>query len=211
MSFGMNPFGAWADNAGGSSPSVFGALPYPSDPAYANMTSFFFTSLNPNILNCTVVGAQNRPQYTITTDGQMAGYTTIKNSSGQTVSLIEWQSRPMIEIRGVLPKQNIRSWLALNSDKRFVFVSVNVLQSQWLTTATFSLFFFTFCSSRTMTVRGMQYTWAPRDKAINVSRTVYSPHCAELGSYILTLVISCMLPARDSRPSLPVSPEAMGA
>lgn len=131
MSFGMNPFDAWTNNASGSSsvPSVFGALPYPSDPAYANMVNFFFTSFNPNILNCTVVGAQNRPYFTIVTDSQMAGYTVIKNSSGNKVSLIEWQSRPMIEIRDVLQKQYIRSWLALNSDKRFVFVYVHVFVS----------------------------------------------------------------------------------
>jgi hypothetical protein len=174
----MNPFGAWADNnTGGSSstPSVFGALPYPSDPAYANMVNFFFTSFNPNILNCTIVGAQNRPYYTIVTDGQMAGYTVIKNSSGHKVSLIEWQSRPMVEIREVLSKQYIRSWLALNSDKRFVFVYVNVCLSQSLIIAAF--FLFILHSSRTMTIRGMQYTWAPRDKAINVSRNVCSPRC----------------------------------
>ncbi|KDR80189.1 hypothetical protein GALMADRAFT_62694 [Galerina marginata CBS 339.88] len=144
-----NPFESWSEGGQGQSahqvwsgshppPSVFGALPYPSDASA--FTTFYFTSFNPNILNCTVVGPQAQVYYRIVTDNHMPGYTVLKNAEGKNVSLIEWQTHPMIEIRGLLTKQHVRTWLGLTSDK----------------------------SSRTMTVRGMGYTWAPRDKSINL-------------------------------------------
>ncbi|KAF8962579.1 hypothetical protein BDZ97DRAFT_2021739 [Flammula alnicola] len=133
-----HPFGSWSE--AGQAPSIFGALPYPTDPEYSNLVTFYFTSFSPNILNCTVIGPQARVYYRIVTDNQMPGYTVIKNAEGKNVSLIEWQAHPMIEVRGLLSKQHVRTWLGLTADKR----------------------------SRTMTVRGMQYTWAPRDKSINL-------------------------------------------
>ncbi|KJA25442.1 hypothetical protein HYPSUDRAFT_134643 [Hypholoma sublateritium FD-334 SS-4] len=151
MSF-HHPFGGWSEggqgyssanspfSSGPSQPSIYGALPYVSDPAYPNMVTFFFTELNPGILNCTVVNAQAKPVFQIVTDNQMQGYTMIKNAEGRNVSLIEWQAHPMIEIRGHVSKQYVKNWLGLTSDK----------------------------SSRTMSVRGMSYIWAPRDKSINL-------------------------------------------
>ncbi|KIM46773.1 hypothetical protein M413DRAFT_63589 [Hebeloma cylindrosporum] len=147
----FNPFDSWSQAGNGQSasnawngvgqpPSVFGALPYPSDPNYSSMVTFYFTSFNPNILNCSVVGPRAQTYYRIVTDNQMPGYSVIKNAEGRNVSLVEWQTLPMIEVRGVLAKQHVRTWLGLTSDR----------------------------SSRTMTVRGMQYTWSPSDKSINL-------------------------------------------
>ncbi|KAF8182050.1 hypothetical protein BJ912DRAFT_1032774 [Pholiota molesta] len=111
-----NPFDSWVEAGQGSSsqntpwnvgpsqaPSIFGALPYVSDPAHPNLISYYFTSFNPDILNCSTV-------YRIVTDNQNPGYTVIKDIEGKNVSLIEWQAHPLIE--------SARSWLSLTSDKR---------------------------------------------------------------------------------------------
>ncbi|CAA7267291.1 unnamed protein product [Cyclocybe aegerita] len=143
-----NPFDSWAEAGQGQSvnnvwvggsgpaPSVFGALPYPS----SSLLTFYFTSFNPTIFNCTVIGPKSEVYYRIVTDNQMPGYTVIKNAKNENVSLIEWQAHPFIEIRGVLAKQQVKTWLGLTGDR----------------------------SARGMTVRGMQYFWAPSDKSINL-------------------------------------------
>ncbi|KAH9478614.1 hypothetical protein JR316_0009071 [Psilocybe cubensis] len=144
-----HPFGSWGEMGNGQSasstwngaaptPSIYGALPYPNDSSA--FQTFYFTNFSPDILNCTVIGPQAQVYYRIVTDNQMPGYTVVKNSEGKNVSLIEWQSHPMIEVRGLLTKQYVRAWLALTADK----------------------------SARTMSVRGMQYAWAPRDKSISL-------------------------------------------
>ena len=127
----FNPFGTWGEagqapsasqawNGGAPAPSVYGALPYPSDPASASFITFYFTSFSPNIFNCTIVGSTAQVYYKIVTDNNMPGYTVIKNSESKNVSLIEWQSHPFIEIRGILSKQQVRGWLGLTQDKRLV-------------------------------------------------------------------------------------------
>ncbi|TFK32345.1 hypothetical protein BDQ12DRAFT_617238 [Crucibulum laeve] len=147
--YSNNPFGTWAEAGQGHSsntvwgggappPSVFGALPYPA--ASSNLVTFYFTSFSPDILNCSIVGPQGQTLYRVVTDNQMPGYTVIKNAEGRNISLIEWQAHPFIEIRGILPKQNVRNWLRLSPDR----------------------------ASRTMDVRGMRYMWSPSDKAISL-------------------------------------------
>lgn len=134
-----------------------------SDPAHPNMVTFFFIDLNSDILNCNVVNGQAKRVFQIVTDSQMQGYTMIKNAEGRNISLIEWQAQsgPMIEIRGHVSKQYVKNWLGLTRDKRSVFVAepeqgpCSLLSSHTI-------------SSRTMSVRGMSYVWAPRDRSINV-------------------------------------------
>jgi len=114
-----HPFGSWGEQSQGQSWSgspVYGALPYPSEAS--NFTTFYFTSFNPNVLNCTIVGPQAQVSHRIVTDNHMPGYTVIKNAEGKNVSLIEWQAHPMIEIRGLLTKQHVKSWLGLTQDRR---------------------------------------------------------------------------------------------
>ena len=129
----FHPFNSWSEAGNGQSgsnaldgvaqsPTVFGALPYPSDPNYSSMISFYFTSFNPNILNCSVVGPRAQTYYRIVTDDQMPGYTIIKNGEGRNVSLVEWQTHPMIEVRGILSKQHVRTWLGLTNDRRSVLL-----------------------------------------------------------------------------------------
>ncbi|KAF9051438.1 hypothetical protein BJ165DRAFT_885244 [Panaeolus papilionaceus] len=134
-----NPFDVWNFGQANGTPSVYGALPYPSASS-ANLVTFYFTHFNPNILNCAVIGPQAQTYFRVITDNHMPGYTVIKNSEGKNVSLIEWQNHPFIEIRGLLAKQHVRSWMGLTPDN----------------------------SARMTTIRGVQYTWTPREKSINL-------------------------------------------
>lgn len=121
-----HPFGSWSENSqGGSNVSpTFGALPYPSDPR-CSCTSFYFSSFNPDIMNCVVVGPQAQQLYRVVTDKNMPGYTVIKKADGSNLSLIEWKSHPLLEIRGLLSKQPVGTWLGLSADKRLVVFACN--------------------------------------------------------------------------------------
>ncbi|PFH49581.1 hypothetical protein AMATHDRAFT_147411 [Amanita thiersii Skay4041] len=145
----FNPFSGWADarNSGNAvpPPSVFGALPYPSAPS--NLSIFYLTSFSPDIFNCSILNLQGQTYYKIITDKHNPGYTVLRNAAGKNVALIEWQSHPLVEIRGLLSKQYISQWLRLSADR----------------------------SSRTMDVRGSKYFWAPRDKSINLYTSDATP------------------------------------
>jgi hypothetical protein len=126
-----NPFAAWqltSDNNGGGSsaasgppPSIVGALPYPQT-SYPlppdNRITFTFTSFNPTILNCTILGPHNRPYFSVSTDASMLGYTVLKDVKSANVALVEWQNAPLLEVRGILSKRKITDWLKLASDQR---------------------------------------------------------------------------------------------
>lgn len=130
-----NPFANWSAGSGFSSdgtgnpdsgppPSIVGALPYPHPPSYPlppdELITFTFTSMNPTILNCTVLGPHNRPYFQIVTDASMPGYTLWKNAEKKNIALVEWQNTPLLEARGILAKQQITNWLRLAPDRRFV-------------------------------------------------------------------------------------------
>ncbi|ESK92448.1 hypothetical protein Moror_4485 [Moniliophthora roreri MCA 2997] len=132
-----NPFSGWGN--GQNAPSVFGALPYATPPP-PNMVTFYLTSFNPDVSNCTVIGPSQTPSFYIVTDPQQPGYTILRDVQGKSIALIEWQAHPLVEIRGVMSKQYVRDWLKLSSDKR----------------------------SRNMTISGKRYFWAPDDKYINL-------------------------------------------
>ncbi|KAJ6615141.1 hypothetical protein B0H10DRAFT_86812 [Mycena sp. CBHHK59/15] len=150
-----NPFGDWANTgqstnapwASGSTappPSIFGVLPYPTPPstsdAAANLTTFYLTSLNPTVLNCIVIGPRSRLHYQVTTDNKMPGYTVFKTAERKNVALIEWQKHPRVEIRDAVSKQETRSWLKISKNQTF----------------------------RTMSIRGIEYTWSPDNQYINL-------------------------------------------
>ncbi|KAJ4473151.1 hypothetical protein J3R30DRAFT_3296931 [Lentinula aciculospora] len=132
-----NPFfSAWAYGAGSS--SVFGALPA-SEFTTADFQMYYFTTMNPSILSCTLTKSNGQPQYYITTDSWLPGYTQFKSVEGQSMVLIEWNSRAAeVEIRGALRKQYASDFLQLSRDRRF----------------------------RIMTFGGEQYAWVARDTTI---------------------------------------------
>ncbi|KAM6503319.1 hypothetical protein JOM56_000262 [Amanita muscaria] len=139
----FNPFSSWADanknNGSAPPPSVFGALPYPQ--TASNELPLLFPSFNPSDLNCAAVGAHGQVYYNIVTDPHNPGYTVVKNASGKNMALIEWQSHPLVEIRGVFGKQPVKDWLKLSREH----------------------------TSRNMEIRGIQYSWAPRGKALELT------------------------------------------
>ena len=65
-----------------------------------------------------VVGSQQQPLFYFVTDQHMPGYTVLKDGEGRNVALIEWQNKPLVEIRGILSKQRAKDWLRLSSDGR---------------------------------------------------------------------------------------------
>ncbi|KAJ6562609.1 hypothetical protein B0H19DRAFT_1288562 [Mycena capillaripes] len=160
----LNPYQGWSKSSGQSNnyssyggastsappPSVFGALPYPTPPSSQfapNLSTFYLTSLNPSVLNCTVIGPRSRLAYAVSTDSSMPGYTVVKNAERKSIALIEWSKHPRVEIRGAVPKQETQGWLKISRDQTY----------------------------RTMTVRGFQYTLAPDNQYINLCSSGPSP------------------------------------
>lgn len=80
---------------------------------------FQFTNPNPNILNSIVVGPGQRPVIKVTTDQSLAGYTTFKDTENRSVALVEWQTRPKVEVRGSVSKTNAADWLRVAMDQNF--------------------------------------------------------------------------------------------
>ncbi|TFK73372.1 hypothetical protein BDN72DRAFT_869127 [Pluteus cervinus] len=136
-----HPFDSWREDATqGQAPSVFGALPYPSGFPTSDYFTYQFTEFQPDIFNCTVVGPQLQICYKVLTDEHNPGYTVLKDDKDKNTALIEWQTRPLVEIRSVLPKRPVGDWLPLSAAK----------------------------ISRTMELKGTTYTWAPQDKSVNL-------------------------------------------
>ncbi|KAJ7617143.1 hypothetical protein FB45DRAFT_756839 [Roridomyces roridus] len=140
----FNPYASWQGSSRGPStapdmPSTYGALPYGSDPTTSNIVVFHFTSSNNSVLDSTVVGKNTMLYFRVNTDSSsMAGYSTVKNHEGTTISLIEWKDKPMVEIANMLSKRLVSDWLCLSRD----------------------------ASHRTMKVMDKKYVWAPRHGAI---------------------------------------------
>ncbi|KAF8209121.1 hypothetical protein K438DRAFT_1573248 [Mycena galopus ATCC 62051] len=122
-------------------PSMYGALPYPAASPLPMFISFRFTSFSPSILNSTVVGPQGETYFRVSTDIPTPGFTIITNSSNQPTIIIEWSRNPVLEIRGIVPKQQTSQWLALAAGKRY----------------------------RTMTAKNKTFVWAPDGESICVS------------------------------------------
>ncbi|KZP31503.1 hypothetical protein FIBSPDRAFT_907676 [Athelia psychrophila] len=138
----QNPYAEWTAGSDRGSPSIVGALPYTNASSYpicpVDLVSFTFTALNPTILNCTVLGPDNRVRFSVTTDTAMEGYTVFKDTESRSIALVEWQHTPLLEARGLLQKQQINNWLRLASDRSY----------------------------RAVEIRGTRYTWAPQDQYI---------------------------------------------
>ncbi|CAL1699285.1 unnamed protein product [Somion occarium] len=152
MSVNMNPYtaGGWsrAGNSGSQNPwgdidappSVFGALPslpMTSIPRsmHPDSLTYQFTSFHTTILNCTVMGPQNQIAYRVVTESTTPSCTIWKDNESRNVAMVQWQPTAMLEIRGVTPRQRVKEWLRLSSDR----------------------------TRRLMEVRGIEYAWAPMD------------------------------------------------
>ncbi|KAJ7625791.1 hypothetical protein FB45DRAFT_750882 [Roridomyces roridus] len=128
----LNPYTqAWQNGQSNSNsqncrPSIFGALPYSTpDGATPTFFSFRFTSFNPNVLNCVILGPQSRPYFRIVTDTPLPGVSVLQSSNGQNVALVQWHRHPEIEIRGVVNRQRTSAALSLSRDQTSRSMTVN--------------------------------------------------------------------------------------
>lgn len=69
-------------------------------------------------MNCTVLGPQNQPYFRVITDTPTPGFSVLQNGQGKNFAFIEWRSHPLIDMKGVVPKQRIGDWIPLSSDKK---------------------------------------------------------------------------------------------
>ncbi|KAF9058527.1 hypothetical protein BDP27DRAFT_1240773 [Rhodocollybia butyracea] len=156
MDASHNPFSGWAQAGTGSSflwdndgiaPSTFGALPYVNSPPppTSDLVTFYITSYDPDILSSKVIGPNQHRYLHIVTDPNNPRYTVFQNAHGKSVALVEWQSRPLVEIRDVMSKIPARDWLCLTPD------------------------------ARTMRIQGVNYTWTPQGTYINMYSTDPAP------------------------------------
>lgn len=125
----MNPYaqGGWSNSynpnavnnqAWGTSPSVYGALPYSAPPtAIPNFLRFTFSPLDGTILNALVMGPQSRTYFRISTDSTSSGFSVVQNSKLESVALVEWRSHPIVEIQNIVSKRSSSQWLELSPDK----------------------------------------------------------------------------------------------
>ncbi|KIM86694.1 hypothetical protein PILCRDRAFT_64756 [Piloderma croceum F 1598] len=200
MASNHNPFATWSAGNGYSSnniwnqdsappPSIVGALPYPHSPSYPlppdELITYTFTSFNPTILNCTVLGPHNRPYFQVVTDASMPGYTLWKDGERKNIALVEWQNTPLLEARGILTKQQITNWLRLAPDR----------------------------SHRTLEFRGNRYIWAPYSshiclyaagtatpktlakvsKSFNIISLEMTPEAIQLGLLEICVIVTVLL------------------
>jgi hypothetical protein len=112
-------------------PSVFGALPFFSSTPLEPPTflSFTFSDFQPDILNCAVTGPpHSRLYFRVSTDVPTMGFTVVRDAADQPVVIIEWAApHPIVEVRGIVPKQTTAHWLALSPDKRYVHFSLRCI------------------------------------------------------------------------------------
>ncbi|KAK0486160.1 hypothetical protein IW261DRAFT_783220 [Armillaria novae-zelandiae] len=135
----QNPYNVWGTLPSGSSseipPSIYGALPW-NDSSSSNaprLHTFYFAALNPSIANCVVLGPNNDPQFYVTADSNLPGYTVLKTANGQKFGLIEWKSGgSQVEIRGAVPKQATSTFLSLSPDRRYRIMHVGDSDYIWM-------------------------------------------------------------------------------
>lgn len=174
MSTHSNPFaqGGWYNASfvdhRNDQTSVYGALPMTTGPENGNAggrgpTHFQFSNPNPNILNSSIVGSGSRELIRVSTDERLSGYTAFRDAEGRSIALIEWASRPAVEVRGAVPKGSAGEWLKVVQDPVFGRL---VLQGIDLDNALpFSR------PVRRMEVRGAKFIWCPNGDALLVGRS----------------------------------------
>ncbi|KAF8181651.1 hypothetical protein K438DRAFT_1601495 [Mycena galopus ATCC 62051] len=145
----FNPYSRDLQGSGSpqGGPSIFGALPFTSPNALPTFFSFRFTSSNPSILNCNVIGPKSRPYFRITTDTPMPGVSVFQNSNGQNIALVQWHRHPEVELRNIVERQRVSDMLSLSRDQ----------------------------TSRRMTVNGATFTFTPRDNFIWIYSATSQP------------------------------------
>lgn len=145
----VNPFGEWNTYSSDSSPSVFGALPSipiaPTLPVFISDSLVLRFSSNDNVLNCVLLGPQNRTLFSISTSGSR---TSFKNVENTVFAVVDFGPHATVEVQGFTPRQRVRDWLRLTSDQKYgpIFLAP-VSTPNWQPTALGSWFLATTCVS----------------------------------------------------------------
>lgn len=107
--------------SGNTGPSVFGALPYPSNQgALPTVLTFHYVCFNPDVLNCMITGPTSIPYLEVATVNQNNVQTTVfRKSDGRVLASIEWGRTPTVEVYQRLPKMPISQWLRATGDRKY--------------------------------------------------------------------------------------------
>jgi len=118
-----NPQNPYSVGNGGWSPSghppTFGSLP-PIENRPASVLTFEFY-LNPDALNCKVIGP-NKMQYF---DIKTTLNSTVIFKPGDQFGIINWGQQPIVEARGILPRQRTGEFLKLSTDQTYVGLTLS--------------------------------------------------------------------------------------
>jgi len=116
----MNPFAEWNTRTSDSSPSIFGALPSipiaPTLPVFISDSLVLRFSANNDILNCVLLGPQNRTLFSTSTSGSC---TSFRNIEGAVFAVVDFAPHATVEVQGFTPRQRAKDWLRLTSDQRY--------------------------------------------------------------------------------------------
>ncbi|KAH6913139.1 hypothetical protein BKA70DRAFT_1261980, partial [Coprinopsis sp. MPI-PUGE-AT-0042] len=117
-----------------SGPSVFGALPYPSNQSsIPTVLTFHYVCLNPDILNCMITGPTSIPFLEVVTMSQNGIPTTVfKKSDGRALASIEWGYVPTVEILQRVNKQAASQWMRATSTPCRRLVTVGGREFAWV-------------------------------------------------------------------------------
>ncbi|KAJ7055221.1 hypothetical protein C8F01DRAFT_994560 [Mycena amicta] len=125
-------------------PSIFGALPYPTQNVRPAFMTFRFTPLEATIadgglLNASVTGPPNAKTYfRVRTDAPAEGYTVVAHAgSNAPVAVVQWSGAgitagPVVEVRGIVSKRLTSAWLALSPDKSYRAMSARGKSFVWV-------------------------------------------------------------------------------
>ncbi|KAF8998306.1 hypothetical protein BDQ17DRAFT_1247855 [Cyathus striatus] len=154
-----NPYaqGGWTTSSTSSScsgwtqapSSVLGALPIVTGASKkSGFQTFHFTSFNPNILKCVVIGP-TKDYIDVITTSEAPECTVLRRADGEAIAIVEWFRRPFVEICGILPRTTAGQLLVLSPDR----------------------------SSITMKFRGKTYIWvsAQANNSICLYNMTYNP------------------------------------
>ena len=116
----MNPFAEWNTRSSGSSPSIFGALPSipiaPTLPVYITDSLVLRFSASDNVLNCVLLGPQNRTLISISSSGSCTSFRNVENA---VFAVVDFVPHATVEVQGFAPRQRARDWLRLTPDQRY--------------------------------------------------------------------------------------------
>ncbi|KAJ3932484.1 MAG: hypothetical protein NXY57DRAFT_1038382 [Lentinula lateritia] len=134
----LNPYAqaGWGGSSGGSgpAPSIFGALPFSSQATGPSIHEFRFTAFNPDILDCTVLGPSSNTYFRVLNNTPSQNFTLFQNREGKSIAVLEWRgsSGVVVEVRDVIRKQFVASWLQLSTDGKYRFMYAHDRTFVWV-------------------------------------------------------------------------------